>query len=67
MRVTLAQLILNGETMEAKMRMDLDFFSASLTTEEMCELSLNEGSGVHESTSELFQEKEIVSRPSLEL
>lgn len=44
-----AQLGDNG----GKDEMDLDFFSASLTTEEMCELSLNEGSGVHESTSEL--------------
>lgn len=59
----LTKLILNWETMEAGMSMDLDFFSASLSTEEMCELSLNEDSGVHESTSGLFQEKGIVSRP----
>lgn len=35
----------------------LDFFSACLSTEEMCELSLNEGSEVHENTSGLFQGK----------
>lgn len=39
------------------MRMDLDFFSASLSTEGMCELPLNEGSGVHENISGLFQKK----------
>lgn len=59
----LTQLTLNWETMEAGMKMDLDFFSASLCAEEMCELSLNEGSVVPESTSGLFQEKGVVSRP----
>lgn len=54
---------LNWETVEAGTRANLDFFFASLSTEEIYDLSLNEGSGVHETTSELFQEKGIVRRP----